>query len=71
MRHLPAEPAAWGLFAASLVGSAVHWFLTPMRHPNAPVWVTLLHALQVIVGIGVGFGARRLSRSAHTAVLED
>lgn len=47
------------LFAAALLAlvgaQAAHWFITPMRHPNAGAVQTVLVAVQAVVGVGGAF----------------
>lgn len=52
-----------GLSAAAvvLIGTAGHWFLTPMSHPSASHWQTARVGIQLVIGIVIGvFAARRL-----------
>jgi len=54
-----------GALLLALVGAqAVHWFITPMRHPEASALPTGLVAVQALVGLG---GAAWLLRTRHWA----
>ena len=54
-----------GALLLALVGAqAVHWFITPIRHPDASALRTGLVAVQALVGLG---GAAWLLRTRHRA----
>jgi hypothetical protein len=58
--HL-AESAAWSFVAAVLIGTAGHWFITPMSHPAASRWQSARVVIQFVIGIAAGaYAAHRL-----------
>jgi peptidoglycan/LPS O-acetylase OafA/YrhL len=69
-RHV-AESAAWSLIAAILIGTAGHWFLTPMRHPDASRWQTARVVIQFVIGIAAGAYAAHRVRLEREAERED
>jgi hypothetical protein len=61
------EGAAWLLIGAILLGNAGHWFITPIRHPGAPLWKVLIVAGQAVVGAGLWAHVIRLRVRARAA----
>jgi hypothetical protein len=41
------------LLGALLIGKAGHWFITPMRHPNAATWKVSVVGALFVVGLGL------------------
>jgi len=59
----------WGVLAGILLmlgADALHWFITPMRHPDATTVNYVATAVQAIVGIG-GAGWLFVRRSRPSA----
>ncbi len=69
-RHV-AESVVWTLVAATLIGAAGHWFITPMRHPDASRWQTARVVIQFVIGIAVGAYAAHRLRFEREAERED
>ncbi len=69
-RHV-AESAAWSLIAATFIGTAGHWFITPMSHPGASRWQTARVVVQFVIGVAVGVYAARLLRQERESERED
>jgi hypothetical protein len=45
----------WGMVAGVLLmlgANALHWFITPMRHPDATTFQQLATGAQAVVGVG-------------------
>lgn len=66
-----AESAAWSLVAAILLGTAGHWFITPMSHPDASRWQTARVVVQFVIGVAAGAYAAyqlRLERESEREV---
>jgi hypothetical protein len=55
-----------GLFAM-VGGQAVHWFLTPMNHPDASVLRTVGVAVQATIGFGGALWLAVRQRSTRRA----
>ncbi len=51
-----------GTVFAFVGAHAFHWFITPMRHPDAGALRTALVAVQALVGIGGAFWLLRSRR---------
>jgi drug/metabolite transporter (DMT)-like permease len=47
------RPTTFAVLGVLLIGRAGHWFLTPMRHPNAPLWKGLAVGALFVVGVGM------------------
>lgn len=71
MKRRVAESAAWTLIAAALIGAAGHWFITPMRHPDASRWQTARVVIQFVIGIAAGAYAAHRLRQERESERED
>jgi len=69
-RHV-AESAAWAFVAATLIGTAGHWFITPMRHPDASRWQAARVVIQFVIGVAAGAYAAHRLRLEREADRED
>jgi len=56
------ESAAWSVAAATLIGTGIHWFVTPMSHPGASRWQIARVVLQLVLGVAAGLYATRRFR---------
>jgi hypothetical protein len=58
-----------GAFLFALLGArAGHWFITPMRHPDATTLRSALVALQFVVGLGGAIWLLRAERARESDV---
>ena len=69
-RHVT-ESAVWGFIAATLIGTAAHWFITPMSHPDASRWHTARVVVQFVIGVAAGAYAAHLLRHERESERED
>ena len=61
MKRTVAESAAWGSVGAGLIGTAIHWMITPMSHAGASSWTTARVGVQLALGvIASGYAAYRV-----------
>lgn len=68
------KPFEWGVVAGMLLilgADALHWFITPMQHPDASTMMRLAMGAQAVVGIGGGVWLimrQRARSSVHRTV---